>query len=85
MAGGPDFYGEEELLEGPAKHLWDQGVEETAAQAQLARLKATDYHLDPTPTANLTEEAWVLGDNPPRADEDDADKDDGEPGESDWG
>ena len=40
--GGLDFYGGEELLEGLAKHLRDQGVLETAVQAQLARLKVAD-------------------------------------------
>ena len=53
LAGGPDLYGDEDLLEGLAKHLHSRGVDEEAVQAQLRRLRGADYGLDPNPSASL--------------------------------
>ena len=80
FAGGRDYYyGEEELLEGLAKHLHSRGVDEEAVQPQLRRLRVVDYILDPTPFAHLGQEVQALGDEPPRPDEDNADEDDAVP------
>ena len=53
FAGGPDFFGEEHLLETLRLHLLGRGVSDEEASAQLDRLKTADYNRETAPLAQL--------------------------------
>ena len=52
--GGPDFYGEEDLLENLRIHLLAKGVDADEAQAQVARLTCADYSAPTAPWATYS-------------------------------
>ena len=53
--GGPDYSGEEHILEQLRDHLLAKGVPDCVAEDQLARLRVADQGLDPTPFGRISE------------------------------
>ena len=53
--GGPDFFGEEHLLENLRQHLLAKGVDAAEAQAQLDRLKCSDFTIHAAPLATYSD------------------------------
>ena len=54
MAGGPDFFGEEEVLLGLKQHRLAMGVDNEAAEAQVQRLTRANTSLTPAPMGTMS-------------------------------
>ena len=50
--GGPDFFGEEEILKAFERHLLDHGLAGEDAKEAAERLRTADYRKDPTVALN---------------------------------